>query len=95
VKTILISILNEVILGLFEESRVIICHCRGVSDREIRRAIREGATSTREVAQACKASRGCGGCRPAIAEILASEVQQTAAAAQPLATPLAAFSAGG
>jgi bacterioferritin-associated ferredoxin len=57
---------------------VIVCHCSGVSDREIRSAVREGARSCKEVARACAAGRMCGGCRPAIRRILALE--QTAEA---------------
>jgi len=49
---------------------VIVCHCSGVSDREIRSAVREGARSCRDVARACAAGRMCGGCRPAIRRIL-------------------------
>jgi bacterioferritin-associated ferredoxin len=53
---------------------VIVCHCSGVSDREIRSAVREGARTCREVARACAAGRMCGGCRPAIRRLL--EIEQ-------------------
>ena len=52
---------------------MIVCHCSGVSDREIRSAVREGAQTCRDVARACAAGRMCGGCRPAIRRILALE----------------------
>jgi bacterioferritin-associated ferredoxin len=52
---------------------VIVCHCSGVSDREIRSAAREGARTCKDVARACAAGRMCGGCRPAIRRILALE----------------------
>jgi bacterioferritin-associated ferredoxin len=74
---------------------VIVCHCKGISDREIRRAIRNGANSTREIAQACEASRGCGGCRPVLAEILESETEALCAPLHPLGSPVPAFSAAG
>jgi len=50
---------------------LIVCSCHAVSDREIRRLVREGATSPRQVARACGAGSSCGGCRPSIREILA------------------------
>jgi bacterioferritin-associated ferredoxin len=52
---------------------VIICHCKGVNDRAIRKVVREGATTQRQVALACAAGRSCGGCSPAIREILLAE----------------------
>ena len=52
---------------------MIVCHCSGVSDREIRSAVREGARSCRDVARACAAGRLCGGCRPLIRRILETE----------------------
>jgi bacterioferritin-associated ferredoxin len=52
---------------------VIVCHCKAISDRTIRGVIRRGADSTREIARACGAGRVCGGCRPAIREVLQHE----------------------
>jgi bacterioferritin-associated ferredoxin len=88
VKSILIPILNQARIRA-----VIVCHCNQVSDREIRRVIREGACTTREIAQACEASLGCGGCRPAVLEILASETEPVARQHPPVAAPLSALSA--
>ena len=62
---------------------MIVCHCKGVNDRTIRQVVREGARSRRQVARACAAGRSCGGCRPTIDEIIASE--NTDASAEPLA----------
>jgi bacterioferritin-associated ferredoxin len=53
--------------------RVIVCQCNGVSDRTIRRAVRGGAASCREIARSCNAGTFCGGCRPAIAELIREE----------------------
>lgn len=53
--------------------RLIVCHCQGVSDRSIRQAVREGARTVGQVSRACRAGRSCGGCRPAICEILSTE----------------------
>jgi bacterioferritin-associated ferredoxin len=41
-----------------------------VSDREIRRAVRAGACTVREVAEACGAASACGGCRATVLELL-------------------------
>lgn len=53
---------------------MIVCHCRATSDREIRRAVRNGAVSLHEVSRACGAASGCGGCAEAVHEIIASEL---------------------
>ena len=60
---------------------MIVCHCQGVSDRQVRKAVREGARSVRQVARACRAGRMCGGCRPVISEIISSEACEAAPAA--------------
>ena len=49
---------------------MIVCHCHVVSDREIRRAVRAGATSVGDVARQCRAASGCGGCAETVEEIL-------------------------
>jgi bacterioferritin-associated ferredoxin len=65
----------------FEEPRVIVCQCNGVSDRSIRRAVRGGASSCREIARICNAGTFCGGCRPAIAELIREEQSDAVAEA--------------
>ena len=57
---------------------MIVCHCRGLSDRKIREVIRRGAHSPREVAIACHAGRYCGGCIPLVRELIASETSPSA-----------------
>ncbi|MDH3210920.1 MAG: (2Fe-2S)-binding protein [Myxococcales bacterium] len=52
---------------------MVICHCHGISDHAIRKAIRGGASSRREIARSCKAGGACEGCAPAIDEILESQ----------------------
>jgi bacterioferritin-associated ferredoxin len=54
---------------------VIVCHCHAITEREIRDAVRAGARSGRQVGRACRAGRGCGGCQPAIREIVDTERQ--------------------
>lgn len=47
-----------------------VCLCQGVSEKHVRRAIAEGATTRREVTRACGAGGACGGCHPTIAEMI-------------------------
>lgn len=53
---------------------MVVCHCKGLSDRDVRSAIRAGAQSRRQVTRTCGAGSHCGGCRPVIEEILADEL---------------------
>lgn len=57
---------------------MIVCHCKGISDREIRSAVQDGATTHRQVGRACQAGRTCGGCHPVIREIIEAEHEPTA-----------------
>lgn len=57
---------------------MIVCHCYGISDREIRRCVHEGAASVGEVGRACGAGTGCGGCRPEVAELVSAEQRSAA-----------------
>ena len=52
---------------------MIVCHCNAVSDRTIREAIRNGASSRSAVARRCGAGKFCGGCTPAIDALLTAE----------------------
>jgi bacterioferritin-associated ferredoxin len=49
---------------------MLVCHCKGLSDRDIRRTIETGARTAREVARECGAGSVCGGCRPVIHDLL-------------------------
>ena len=42
---------------------MIVCMCEGVSDREIRSNIQQGATSLSELAHRCHVGQDCGRCR--------------------------------
>ncbi len=55
---------------------MIVCHCQGINDRELRRRVREGADSPSELARRCGAGVGCGGCRPLIDQILDEECRE-------------------
>ena len=52
---------------------MIVCHCKAVSDRTIRKAVREGAQSLGEVSAACGAGSCCGGCTGTVRQILRTE----------------------
>lgn len=49
---------------------MVICHCRAVNDKCIRAAILAGAHDPDEVARQCGAGSRCGGCLPALLELL-------------------------
>ena len=52
---------------------MLVCHCNAVCDRKIRECIRDGARCVDDVARACQAGTGCGGCHEVIQELLARE----------------------
>jgi bacterioferritin-associated ferredoxin len=52
---------------------MLICHCNGVSDRTVRRVVREGAQSVSDVGHACGAGTCCQGCSPRITKIIHAE----------------------
>lgn len=58
---------------------MIVCHCHAIRSREIEDVIARGARTTSEVARACRAGQRCGGCRPAIAELIAARSVDLAA----------------
>jgi len=50
---------------------VIVCLCRGVSDRAVHEALAAGACSLRELAAACRgAGTDCGSCRRMLTALL-------------------------
>lgn len=53
---------------------MIICHCKAVRADEIRAEVRLGAEDTAMVGLRCGAGTGCGGCRAAVAEVIADEL---------------------
>ena len=68
---------------------MIVCQCTGVTDRTIRKAVRDGASNRNDVVRACTAGRTCGGCVPAIDEIIEAEqarIMRSGLAALELAT---------
>ena len=53
---------------------MIVCICAGVSDREIRSNIQDGATSLNELGRRCKVGLDCGRCRDALRGMLGERV---------------------
>jgi bacterioferritin-associated ferredoxin len=49
---------------------VLICHCKAVNEATIRCTILAGAREPADVARACGAGSECGGCMPALLELL-------------------------
>jgi len=47
-----------------------VCHCKGVTDRQIRTAIDAGARTPVEIGSYCRAGTGCGGCLPEVCRLL-------------------------
>ena len=56
---------------------MIVCHCRGVSDREIRGAVREGAVGCASVAHKCGTAGDCGGCTGLVEQIIQQELKRS------------------
>ncbi len=52
---------------------MIVCHCHGITDREIRASVQAGARTCADVADACGAGAGCGGCGSLVAELVHGE----------------------
>ncbi|MCA9531250.1 MAG: (2Fe-2S)-binding protein [Myxococcales bacterium] len=55
---------------------MLVCHCKVVNDRTIRRCVDEGAHTRREVGRACGAGTCCGGCRTLVDEVIEDELQR-------------------
>lgn len=61
---------------------MIICICRGKSDRDINRAIENGATTLRDL-QRCGIGDQCGSCHNSLKAMLARAASANASDAQP------------
>ena len=52
---------------------MLVCHCNGVSDKAIRKAVRKGAASASQVGMATGAGTCCGGCLDTVKSIIRNE----------------------
>jgi bacterioferritin-associated ferredoxin len=72
---------------------VIVCHCTGITDRDIRSLVRQGRAKTvSEIGLAfCESSAGvgCGGCRLAVEQIVQIVRQEERSRTEALLTELA------
>jgi len=55
---------------------MIVCHCRGISERRILEVVREGCSTACAVAEACGAGTSCGGCVPLVCELVETELKK-------------------
>ena len=58
-----------------------VCLCNGVTTQTVTEAVSCGASTTKEVAQACGAGADCGRCRRTVRAIIAAAAQVNASAA--------------
>ena len=49
-----------------------VCLCRAVTENDVRSVVAEGASDANQVVERCGAGTGCGGCRYALRDLLAS-----------------------
>ncbi len=49
---------------------MIVCVCRGVSERQVEAVVAAGATTADQVARACGSGTDCGACRFMVTEIV-------------------------
>jgi bacterioferritin-associated ferredoxin len=61
---------------------VYVCHCRAVTDHVIDDEVERGATTIEELASRCGAGAECGGCWPALEELLDRHCTPALATAQ-------------
>jgi nitrogen fixation NifU-like protein len=56
--------------GIFTEETVVICHCLGITDKDVETAFRSGAKNWEQLQQATKIGTVCGSCREKAEEYL-------------------------
>jgi bacterioferritin-associated ferredoxin len=64
-----------------------VCQCRAVTDRAVRAAIDRGARTIEDLARCSSAGSRCGGCWPALAELLEAENPRALVSAALPSTP--------
>ena len=70
---------------------MLVCHCRRISDREIRDCARSGSISVEAVAKNCGASSSCGGCRPEVERLVRDETSKAGSPGASLPTLSGAY----
>lgn len=51
---------------------MIVCHCAGMTDRDIAQLVEEGVTTLGEITRRCGAGRHCAPCRAELKEMLSA-----------------------
>jgi bacterioferritin-associated ferredoxin len=59
-----------------------VCLCLGVNSETVKRAIAAGASTSKEVAEACGAGSQCGRCRHTVRAMIAAGVRDDTASRQ-------------
>ncbi|MFK5883894.1 MAG: (2Fe-2S)-binding protein [Candidatus Izemoplasma sp.] len=54
----------------------VVCVCKQVTERKIRKAVRDGAKRFISVKQRTEAATGCGLCQPIVEDIIADELNK-------------------
>lgn len=58
---------------------MLVCHCHRITDRDINACLAGGCRSAAEVARVCRAGTSCGGCMPAVKDLVrANQGESTA-----------------
>lgn len=52
---------------------MLVCHCHGITDREIRAQVRAGCTTVKQLTQRCQAATGCRGCAKLVRQLVLHE----------------------
>jgi bacterioferritin-associated ferredoxin len=68
---------------------MIVCVCKAVSDRQIRTAVKDGATSLRDLTRDLGVGTGCGKCLPEAKSALASSLKACDSSRSGLFSPVA------
>jgi bacterioferritin-associated ferredoxin len=56
---------------------VVVCHCEVVTDTDLRAVVASGAGDVDAVTERCGAAGRCGGCLPAVEDLIAEAVLAT------------------
>ena len=63
---------------------MVVCICKGIADREIDGAIRDGAETVEDLARVCSAGTDCGECLDVLDELLSRRAGDPVSRPRPL-----------
>ncbi|HEX2879330.1 MAG TPA: (2Fe-2S)-binding protein [Polyangiaceae bacterium] len=61
---------------------MLVCHCHRITDRDINACLAGGCRSAAEVARVCRAGTSCGGCMPAVKDLVRAGQEATQSGTQ-------------